>query len=129
MKVYYGKVSHIRDANVESCKCFVDDASLYVGESNIFWDIRDYWTYRYYILPELIPGVEEGVYEQFSPDYEEIYNHCVKGYLENSFNLEVETMYKGVCYSEWTCGYASEVTVKRLGELKELEGKIVAFFI
>jgi len=129
-KVIFGKVIKVKDFR-NGCKCNYDRPQFYINDKDYMYDITNTYSVRYLSFPFMydeIKDIEFDEYDDMSNEHKALENFCSKANLTNYY-ASTESIYFHTCYSEWTCGLPGEREVVRLGELENLEGKYVIFFL
>lgn len=127
-RIIIGKVSWAAEGNDDDdCYCNHKKGEFYINNVDYIDDLVRTQGIKYLVFNEK-PGilVEDGEYNEFSREYEELKNFITENILLDLHAERDEVTYTGRCCSEWTCG-EGEVTldVVRCEEIANLKGKYI----
>lgn len=128
-KIIFGKVTSVEDFE-GGCKCMYKRSHFFINDRDYMEDIS-YYQVSYLSFPllyEEIKNIPFGEHFESSEEYNDLKLFCSKATLTNYYE-HTSSFYFETCYSEWTCGFAEDREVVRLGELEDLKDKYVIFIL
>ena|ERR1041385_6348467 len=130
-RIIYGKVTRANSCSDGGCKCEFRRSEFYV-DGRDYLDIIMYSSNVAYTtidsenIPEELKGLSQGDFRYYDEGYHKL-NNAINRVNLKAFYGSYDDVYMHTCYSEWTCGDPGEERVFRLGELANLQGKLVLF--
>ncbi len=129
-KLIYGKVT-IHESNSTSCKCNFQHPQFLINNVDYIESIWGSYSVSYYSSNDILEykiGTPYGEYYEGTQEYDNINNCFREKYLTNFYG-HTDNELLNTCYSEWTCGDPGYESIARVSELRNLDGKIVVFFL